>query len=31
MIFHWNRLGLSIGAQSELAWAASRAILDPND
>ncbi|WP_326687245.1 MULTISPECIES: thiopeptide-type bacteriocin biosynthesis protein [unclassified Streptomyces] len=29
VIFHWNRLGLSIGAQSALAWAARTAILDP--
>ncbi|AXG79820.1 thiopeptide-type bacteriocin biosynthesis protein [Streptomyces paludis] len=29
IIFHWNRLGLSIGQQSALAWAARTAILDP--
>lgn len=29
VIFHWNRLGLSIGAQSALAWAARAAIIDP--
>ncbi|MGW0827744.1 thiopeptide-type bacteriocin biosynthesis protein [Streptomyces sp. NPDC002845] len=29
VIFHWNRLGLSMGAQSALAWAARTAILDP--
>jgi thiopeptide-type bacteriocin biosynthesis protein len=28
VIFHWNRLGLSIGSQSALAWAARAAILD---
>ncbi|MFF8958694.1 thiopeptide-type bacteriocin biosynthesis protein [Streptomyces sp. NPDC014894] len=27
VIFHWNRLGLSVGAQSVLAWAARAAIL----
>ncbi|MFJ5608204.1 thiopeptide-type bacteriocin biosynthesis protein [Streptomyces sp. NPDC093221] len=27
VIFHWNRLGLSLGAQSTLAWAARAAIL----
>jgi thiopeptide-type bacteriocin biosynthesis protein len=31
VIFHWNRLGLSIGAQSALAWAARTAILDPRE
>ncbi|WP_328665348.1 thiopeptide-type bacteriocin biosynthesis protein [Streptomyces sp. NBC_00322] len=29
VIFHWNRLGLSLRAQSALAWAARTAILDP--
>ncbi|MFD9817426.1 thiopeptide-type bacteriocin biosynthesis protein [Streptomyces violascens] len=29
VIFHWNRLGLSMGQQSALAWAARTAILDP--
>ncbi|MFF9073885.1 thiopeptide-type bacteriocin biosynthesis protein [Streptomyces sp. NPDC014735] len=29
VIFHWNRLGLSMGTQSALAWAARTAILDP--
>ncbi|MFH8466025.1 thiopeptide-type bacteriocin biosynthesis protein [Streptomyces sp. NPDC017991] len=29
VIFHWNRLGLSLGAQSALALAARTAILDP--
>lgn len=29
VIFHWNRLGLSYGAQSALALAARTAILDP--
>lgn len=29
VIFHWNRLGLSMGVQSALAWAARTAILDP--
>ncbi|WP_103889090.1 thiopeptide-type bacteriocin biosynthesis protein [Actinacidiphila yanglinensis] len=29
VIFHWNRLGLSLRAQSALAWAARTAILHP--
>jgi thiopeptide-type bacteriocin biosynthesis protein len=29
VIFHWNRLGLTLGAQSALAWAARTAIMDP--
>ncbi|MGB8939068.1 MAG: thiopeptide-type bacteriocin biosynthesis protein [Streptomyces sp.] len=29
VIFHWNRLGLSLGAQSALALAARTAIFDP--
>jgi thiopeptide-type bacteriocin biosynthesis protein len=29
VIFHWNRLGLSLRAQSALAWAARTAILGP--
>ncbi|MFJ3309626.1 hypothetical protein ACIPSA_42770 [Streptomyces sp. NPDC086549] len=29
VIFHWNRLGLSIGTQSALAHAARTAIFDP--
>ncbi|MEV3853047.1 thiopeptide-type bacteriocin biosynthesis protein [Streptomyces sp. NPDC050095] len=29
VIFHWNRIGLSLGAQSALALAARNAILDP--
>ncbi|MFJ6569823.1 thiopeptide-type bacteriocin biosynthesis protein [Streptomyces sp. NPDC091292] len=29
VIFHWNRIGLSLGAQSALALAAREAILDP--
>ena len=29
VIFHWNRLGLSLRAQSALAWAARAAILHP--
>ncbi len=29
VIFHWNRLGLSLRAQSALAWAARTAILNP--
>ncbi|MGG8408262.1 thiopeptide-type bacteriocin biosynthesis protein [Streptomyces sp. 12297] len=28
VIFHWNRLGLSVSTQSALAWAARTAILD---
>ncbi len=30
VIFHWNRLGLSLRAQSALAWAAHTAILHPS-
>ncbi|MEN8656092.1 thiopeptide-type bacteriocin biosynthesis protein [Streptomyces sp. 21So2-11] len=29
VIFHWNRLGLSLGAQSAMALAARNAVLDP--
>ncbi|WP_432069122.1 thiopeptide-type bacteriocin biosynthesis protein [Streptomyces sp. AA1529] len=29
VIFHWNRIGLSLGAQSALALAARNAVLDP--
>ncbi|MFH9268964.1 thiopeptide-type bacteriocin biosynthesis protein [Streptomyces sp. NPDC017546] len=31
VIFHWNRLGLSMRGQSVLAWAARAAILHGND
>ncbi|MEV8397208.1 thiopeptide-type bacteriocin biosynthesis protein [Streptomyces niveus] len=30
VIFHWNRLGLSLRSQSALAWAARNAILQPS-
>lgn len=31
VIFHWNRLGLSVRAQAAMAWAARAAVLDVPD